>query len=98
LLIARHNGTETIVQNPCIRRVQGVGFRWSAVHQGAKPRHHRSGKKLAGWTVYIEAEGLEQQLDAFLQWCHKGPGWGFVESVTFISCTPSHYRDFRIDY
>ncbi|NLP09914.1 acylphosphatase [bacterium] len=79
-------------------RVQGVGFRWSAVHQAQSLGLTGLVRNLPDGRVYIEAEGVEQQLDAFLQWCHKGPGWGFVESVSVVSCAPSHYRDFRIDY
>ncbi len=45
-------------------------------------------------SVFIEAEGTRDQLEAFAGWCRNGPG--FVESVDVDVCPPVNYTDFRI--
>ncbi len=79
-------------------RVQGVGFRWSAVREARIRGITGLVKNLSDGSVYIEAEGSVEQLNAFVEWCRKGPGMGFVESVTADPFPPANYTDFRIDY
>jgi len=77
-------------------QVQGVGFRWSAAREAGKHGITGFAKNLSDGSVYIEAEGSTEQLNHFVEWCKKGPGFGFVESVN-INCSPSvNYTDFRI--
>jgi len=78
--------------------VQGVGFRWSTVREAKN--HGITGfvKNLSDGSVYIEAEGSERQLKAFIEWCKEGPGFGHVESVTADPYPPVNYKDFRIEY
>jgi acylphosphatase len=79
-------------------RVQGVGFRWSAVRE-AKIRGIKGiVKNLPDGSVYIEAEGSAKQLKGFIDWCNRGPGFGHVDSVTVDEYPPVDYRDFRIEY
>jgi acylphosphatase len=79
-------------------RVQGVGFRWSAAREARN--HGITGfvKNLPDGSVYIEAEGSGEDLNAFVDWCKKGPGFGYVESVTSNVFPPVNYTDFRIEY
>jgi acylphosphatase len=76
--------------------VQGVGFRWSAAREA--DRHGITGfvRNMSDGSVYIEAEGTRRQLDAFVQWCKRGPGWGYVETVTADPYPPANYKDFQI--
>ena len=62
-------------------RVQGVGFRWSAVREA-----RRLG--LRGWvrnaddgSVEVEAEGAPAALADFLAWLHQGPAGAVVSGV-----------------
>ena len=62
-------------------RVQGVGFRWSAVREA-----RRLG--LRGWvrngddgSVEVEAEGDPPALADFLEWLRRGPAGAFVSDV-----------------
>ena len=62
-------------------RVQGVGFRWSAVEEARRLR-------LTGWVrntleggVEAVAEGSRDAVDRFLAWCHEGPRMARVEAV-----------------
>ncbi len=79
-------------------RVQGVGFRWSAVNEATSRGITGYVKNMPDGSVYIEAEGTEAQLDAFLEWCKHGPGFGFVAQVRSVSFPPVNYPDFRIEY
>ena len=44
--------------------------------------------------VVIEAMPFSNQL---VEWCKKGPGFGFVESVNINTSPPVNYTYFRID-
>ena len=76
--------------------VQGVGFRWSALHEARDRGITGFVKNLFDGSVYIEAEGSGEQLNAYIEWCKQGPG--FVESVTSDIFPPVNYKDFRIEY
>jgi acylphosphatase len=79
-------------------RVQGVGFRWSAAHEAKNRGITGFVKNLSDGSVYIEAEGSGEHLNAFIEWCKKGPTFGFVESVTADPYPAVNYTDFRIEY
>lgn len=79
-------------------RVQGVGYRWSAVREARHRGITGYVKNLPDGRVYIEAEGTRKQLEEFVDWCMKGPGIGFVRSVIADSFPPINYRDFDIEY
>ena len=79
-------------------RVQGVGFRWGVAIEARNRGIKGFVKNLSNGSVYIEAEGSGEQLNAFVEWCKKGPGFSSVESVTTDSFPPVNYPDFRIEY
>jgi len=59
-------------------RVQNVGFRLAA--QKAASERHVSGfvRNEPDGSVYIEAEGDDDDVDNFIKWCHHGPSWARV--------------------
>lgn len=79
-------------------RVQGVGFRWSAVNKAKDLGIKGFVRNLSDGNVYIEAEGYREQLNTFVEWCKKGPGYGFVEAVKADPFPPENYSDFHIEY
>jgi acylphosphatase len=79
-------------------KVQGVGFRWSAASVAIRLGITGYVKNLPDKSVYIEAEGTTGQLAEFMEWCRKGPGIGFVESVQADQYPPAGYKDFRIEH
>lgn len=79
-------------------RVQGVGFRWSAVREARNKGINGFVKNLSDGSVYLEAEGLREKLDDYVDWCKKGPGYSSVESVTVVASPPANYTEFRIEY
>ncbi len=78
--------------------VQGVGFRWSAAKEARDRGINGFVKNLSDGSVYIEAEGSGEQLNAYVDWCKKGPVFGFVETVDIDSFPPLNYSDFRIEH
>lgn len=66
-------------------RVQGIGFRYWAVHK-AKEIGEISGwvHNAADGSVEILMRGPEEQIEAMLLVCHKGPMLARVDSVEFI--------------
>ncbi len=79
-------------------RVQGVGFRWNAVREARNSGIYGFVKNLSDGSVYLEAEGSREKLDNYVNWCKKGPGYAFVESVTVDALPPVNYTEFRIEY
>ncbi|MEA1885837.1 MAG: acylphosphatase [Bacteroidota bacterium] len=79
-------------------RVQGVGFRHSAVREAKKNGITGYVRNAADGSVEIEAEGSRDSLNDFVEWCRKGPGFGYVESVTADPKPPGNYNDFRIEW
>ncbi|MBN1285338.1 MAG: acylphosphatase [Anaerolineae bacterium] len=80
-------------------RVQGVGFRYAAVHKA-------QALDLTGWvrntwdgTVETVAEGPRPALEQFLGWLRRGPTGARVERVehTWKSAT-GEYRGFHVTY
>jgi acylphosphatase len=79
-------------------RVQGVGFRWSAASEARNRGIKGFVKNLSDGSVYIEAEGSEEQLNVYVEWCKRGPGFAVVESLQQETFPPVDYTDFRIEY
>jgi acylphosphatase len=79
-------------------RVQGVGFRWSAASEARSRDIKGYVKNLPDGSVYIEAEGSREELNAFVEWCKTGPGHSFVKSVNAEIFPPANYTDFIIEH
>jgi acylphosphatase len=76
--------------------VQGVGFRYAAMR--AAELYNVSGfvRNEPNGVVYIEAEGETHNLDMYLEWCRKGPGYGRVEKVFHTASTVQGFQKFEI--
>lgn len=79
-------------------RVQGVGFRQSALREARYLGIFGYVKNLPDGTVYIEAEGFSDNLAQFIKWCKRGPGYGSVEDVTIDAGESPGYNSFVIKY
>lgn len=53
-------------------------------------------KKSGG--VFIEAEGEEENLEAFLQWCRKGPLGSVILEVSYTEGDAKGYKSFDIQH
>jgi acylphosphatase len=76
--------------------VQGVGFRYHAVHEA-----HRLG--VNGWvsnevdgTVTGVFEGTADAVEALVAWCREGPGYARVDRVDVEPASPSGARSFSV--
>jgi len=79
-------------------RVQGVGFRYSAIREAQRLR-------LGGWVrntddgdVEVWAEGPEDKLKVFLAWLHRGPEFSRVDTVEKEDKSPKGYGNFGVEY
>lgn len=79
-------------------RVQGVGFRYSAIQEA-----RRLG--ITGWVrnetdgdVEVWAEGPSEKLAAFSRWLRRGPPCARVETVDKEEKQPRGYREFGVEY
>ncbi len=78
-------------------KVQGVGFRYSALAKAEELDIHGFAKNLPNGDVLIEAESVnENSLSLFLQWCKKGPALASVKNVQTNKIISKHYKNFTI--
>lgn len=77
-------------------KVQGVGFRYSALKKANELGINGFVHNKDDGSVYIEAEGKGEALEEFIVWCRQGPGWARVDDVKFDSIVLSNYKKFVI--
>lgn len=77
-------------------KVQGVGFRYYAQQKAREFHINGFVQNKPDGTVYIEAEGSEENLDAFIRWCNEGQGWARVTNVQVQQTPPFGYNNFII--
>ena len=76
--------------------VQGVGFRWNAAKEARDLGIKGFIQNLPDGSVYIEAEGIADQLNIFIEWCKRSPGSSIVESVTADISPVVNHIEFHI--
>jgi acylphosphatase len=65
-------------------KVQGVYYRASAKEIATRLGLVGFVKNEKNGDVYLEAEGTEDQLDALITWCKRGPQYAIVDRVEVI--------------
>jgi acylphosphatase len=75
--------------------VQGIGFR-AAVREIAKNLGIKGYAKNEGKFVYIEAEGTDEDLENFVEWCNSGHETARIERVEFKEGHIKSFREFSI--
>ena len=79
--------------------VQGVGFRYSTLHQARRLGLCGYVRNLWDGTVEVVAEGPEEQLRALERWLHRGPPGAVVRRVdSHYAAYRGVYRSFGIEY
>lgn len=79
-------------------RVRGVGFRFSAQSRALELGLKGFARNEPDDSVYLEAEGEENALKKFLDWCRNGPSFAEVERVDFnFGDEIKDYKDFAIE-
>ena len=78
--------------------VQGVGFRFSTVREARRSGITGFVKNQYDGGVYIEADGPQEKLLDYLDWCRQGPGSAHVTSVAANPGEVENYTDFTVDF
>ena len=77
-------------------KVQGVGFRYSAIREAERLGINGWVRNAANGDVEVWAEGPPQRLEQFLKWLHRGTQFSRVDSVEMQDREPQGYRDFGV--
>jgi len=77
-------------------KVQGVFFRASAKAQADVLGVRGFVCNELNGDLYIEAEGKEDKLQLFLNWCALGPDQARVESMKVEESTPRNFKYFEV--
>ena len=77
-------------------RVQGVGFRYSALKSAQSFGIKGFVRNQPDGSVYIEAEAEQFALDLFLDWCKKSPSISRVDSVSFSESVLQGFTEFSV--
>jgi acylphosphatase len=77
-------------------RVQRVGFRFSAMEAAFRFSINGFVKNVDYDSVYIEAEGMDENIGLFLAWCGKGPLGARVDQVQVEEAPMKNFTGFEI--
>ena len=78
-------------------RVQGVFFRHSAKQKAEELGVKGFARNEPDDAVYIEAEGQEENLKQFLDWCRQGPASAQVKKIESVfNSDIKNFNDFVI--
>ena len=75
-------------------KVQGVGFRYSAIREAERLKINGWVNNAANGDVEVWAEGPQEKLELFLRWLRRGPQFSRVDSVEKEDREPLGYRGF----
>ncbi|MGI8893900.1 MAG: acylphosphatase [Bacteroidia bacterium] len=79
-------------------KVQGVFFRKYAKEKARELKLKGIVKNEPDGTVYFEAEGEQEKVEEFKEWCMKGSPGAKVANVETVEVGLKHYKDFQIIY
>lgn len=77
-------------------RVQGVGFRYYTEKKAHELNIKGFVKNRPDGSVYVEAEGIADELELFIAWCDKGPSWSRISRVDKQFVPIQNFTQFEI--
>ena len=77
-------------------RVQGVAFRYSAQSLANNLGLKGFVRNMSDGSVYIEVEGQPHNVDAYIEWCRKGPSRAEIENIFINPIPEQHFTGFLI--
>ena len=77
-------------------KVQGVGFRYSALKKAAELELRGYVRNERDGSVYLEIEGSPDAVTEMIHWCRKGPSFGRVDNLSLEEGTPRDLPSFYI--
>jgi len=78
-------------------RVQGVGFRYFVLRNAKRLGIRGFVKNMPDRSVYIEAQGQEENLNELIGLCWKGPDRSRVDSVETNEVVRKEWNDFYVE-
>ncbi|MEI6852377.1 MAG: acylphosphatase [Bacteroidota bacterium] len=72
-------------------RVQKIGYRFLSMQAAVKFGIHGFIMPLDKDKLYIEAEGPEEKIELFKEWCHKGP---YPHNISQVSIEKGEMKNF----
>jgi acylphosphatase len=79
-------------------RVQRIGFRFSSMQAAYKFGIRGFVQNAEDGSVYIEAEGSEECVNNFIEWCKVGPLGAKVEKLLLEEGEIKNYSSFDINH
>jgi acylphosphatase len=77
-------------------KVQGVGYRFTCMEVAYRLKICGYIRNQRDGSVFIEAEGEQENLDQFAKWCTKGPIWARVVTCEVADGEVQGYQSFDI--
>lgn len=77
-------------------KVQGVGFRYSAMQKANEIGITGFVKNRTDGSVFMEIEAEPELIDEFILWCKKGPSWSAVDDVVVVDIPFNNYKNFSV--
>ena len=77
-------------------RVQGVGYRYSALRAAKKTGVYGFVKNQADGSVYAEVEGDENKVYEFIKWCYQGPSFSQIQRIEKQEIPVQDFHNFEI--
>lgn len=77
-------------------KVQGVGFRYYTHKKANELGLKGYVKNKPDGSVYIEAEGAENNINELIRWCQDGPSWARVTKVELQEIPLAGLSNFEI--
>lgn len=79
-----------------VGKVQGVFFRASAKMKADELNVKGTVRNERDGSVYIEAEGDTEQMNAFLEWCKAGPPRSRVDNLDVREANVTGFSEFSV--
>ena len=88
--------TQRAVQVVVTGRVQGVGFRWSALDRATALGVAGWARNLHDGSVEAWVEGPADAVAKMVEWLHEGPAWASVRHCKVTEHSPLGMSDFFV--
>jgi acylphosphatase len=76
--------------------IQGIGFRFNATHIAYSLNIKGFVTYTSVHDIYMEAEGEENSLESFIEWCTTGPFSSQVSGIIMKETELKNYQSFEI--
>jgi len=79
-------------------KVQNVGYRYFALNKAIELGINGFVVNLPDGSIRIEAEGTDDKIEKFIDWCRIGPTRAIIDDMEIIYSKVKNYDSFAIAY